>query len=320
MAKKFLTLLVAGLLCAGALAQNYPSRPVRFIVPFAAGGGTDLIARRLAQKLSLALGQPVIVDNRPGASGVIGTDLTAKAAPDGYTLMIATPTFTVNPSMMAKLPYDVAQDFAPVALIATSPHLLAVNPTLPVKTIPELVAYAKSHKEPLTYSSGSTGGSSHLAGELFNSVAGIRLVHIPYKGTGEAARAVVSGTVQLAFLDVQTMLPLVNAGLLRAIAVTGAARSTVVPALPTIAESGYPGFESGVWYGVLAPARTPPAVITRLNAEIVRIMQNPEMLNTLSHLGAEPAANSPAAFAQLIQAELPRWSKVIRESGLQQAN
>ena len=183
-------------------AQGYPTKAIRFIVPFAAGGGTDLVARTLAQKLYEALGQPVIVDNRTGASGVIGTEATARAAPDGYTIMIATPTFTVNPSLMTKLPYDTTRDFAPITLIATAPHLLALNPSIPARNVKELVALAKSQKEPLTFSSGSTGGSSHLAGELFNSVTGIKMVHVPYRGTGEAATAVLGGVVSMAFLDV----------------------------------------------------------------------------------------------------------------------
>ena len=306
------------LLCSvtGALGQTYPTRPIRFIVPFAAGGGTDLVARTLAQRLYDALGQPVIVDNRTGASGVIGTEAAARAAPDGYTIMIATPTFTVNPSLMAKLPYDALKDFAPITLIATAPHLLAVNPSVPARNIKELVALAKSQKEPLTFSSGSTGGSSHLAGELFNALAGIKMVHVPYRGTGEAATAVLSGVVSMAFLDVPTMLPHIKSGRLRGIAVTGEKRSVVAPDLPTIAESGYPGFESGIWYGVLAPAATPPEIIARLNSELIKIVHSPEMRKTLSSEGAEPVGSSAEAFGTLIRKEISRWNKVIKDAGI----
>ena len=312
-----LSLCSVGVFAAGSsVAQGYPTRPIRFIVPFAAGGGTDLVARTLAQKLHEALGQPVIIDNRTGASGVIGTEATARAAPDGYTIMIATPTFTVNPSVMAKLPYDTLKDFAPITLIATAPHLLAVNPSVPARNVKELVALAKSQKEPLTFSSGSNGGSSHLAGELFNSLAGIKMVHVPYRGTGEAATAVLGGVVSMAFLDVPTMLPHIKSGRLRGIAVTGEKRSAVAQDLPTISESGYPGFESGIWYGVLAPAGTPPDIVARLNRELVKIVHSPEMGATLSNEGAEPVGGSAEAFAAHIRRELARWSKVIKEAGI----
>ena len=314
MKRILLAVLLAMLFSQLAVAQNYPSRPIRFIVPFAAGGGTDLVARTLAHKLTQALGQPVVVDNRTGASGVIGTELAAKSAPDGYTIMIATPTLAVNPSLIPNLSYDPVKDFAPVSLIATSPHLLAISPSLPAKSVGELVALAKSRAEPLTFSSGSTGGSSHLAGELFNTMAGIHMVHIPYRGTGEAVTAVLGGVVSMAFLDVPTMLPHIKSGRLRGIAVTSTKRSSVAPELPTIAESGYPGFESGLWYGVVAPARTPPEIIARLNAELVKITQSPEMRETLRAEGAESIASTPEAFGELIRREIVRWAKVIRDA------
>ena len=314
MKRVLLAVLLAASFVQLAAAQNYPSRPIRFIVPFAAGGGTDLVARTLAHKLTQALGQPVVVDNRTGASGVIGTELAAKSAPDGYTIMIATPTLAVNPSLIPNLSYDPVKDFAPVSLIATSPHLLAISPSLPAKSVGELVALAKSRAEPLTFSSGSTGGSSHLAGELFNTMAGIHMVHIPYRGTGEAVTAVLGGVVSMAFLDVPTMLPHIKSGRLRGIAVTSTKRSSVAPELPTIAESGYPGFESGLWYGVVAPARTPPEIIARLNAELVKITQSPEMRETLRAEGAESIASTPEAFGELIRREIVRWAKVIRDA------
>ena len=294
--KKWLALALGVLVAFGALAQSYPSRPIRLIVPFAAGGGTDLVARALAQRLSKEMGQNVVVDNRVGGSGVIGTDLTAKAAPDGYTIMIATPTFTVNPALMAKLPYNTPQDFAPVSL----------------------VAYAKQRGEPLTYSSGSVGGSSHLAGEFFSSLAGVKMLHIPYKGTGEAASALVAGTVNAAFLDVQTLLPLVKAGRLRAIAVTGSRRLQILPDLPTVAEAGpaFAGFDSGVWYGIIAPGATPAPLLARLHAEIVKALSSAEMQKALLDVAAEPVGGTPQAFSELIKTEIERWGAAVKRAGL----
>ena len=305
--KKFLTLAMGVMLSFGALAQNYPNRPIRLIVPFAAGGGTDLVARALAQRLSKEMGQNVVVDNRVGASGVIGTDLTAKAAPDGYTIMIATPTFTVNPALIAKLPYNTPQDFSPVSLVA-----------IPARNVTELVAYAKQRNEPLTYSSGSVGGSSHLAGEFFSSLAGVKMLHIPYKGTGEAASSLVAGTVNAAFLDVQTLLPLVKAGRLRAIAVTGAKRLQILPDLPTVGEAGpaFAGFESGVWYGIIAPGATPAPLVSRLNAEIVKALGSAEMQKALLDVAAEPVGGTPQAFTDLIKTEIERWGVAVKRAGL----
>ena len=314
MKRALLGLLIALGVAASSLAQPYPSRPVRFIAPFAAGGGSDLIARKLAQKLTEALGQPVVVDNRTGGSGVIGTEIVAKSPPDGLTIMMTTPTFTVNPSLMAKLPYDNIRDFAPISLIATAPHLLAVHPSLPAKSVKDVVAISKARPEELTFSSGSTGGSSHLSGELFNSTARIKLTHVPYRGGGQAVLAIVTGEVSLGFVDLVSMLPHVKTGRVRAIALTSLKRSTVLPDLPTIAESGYPGFESGIWYGVVAPARTPPEVIARLNAELVKIVRTPDFLASLKTEGAEAVASTPAYFGDHIKQETARWAKVIKEA------
>lgn len=314
MKRALLGLLIALGVAESSFAQPYPSRPVRFIAPFAAGGGSDLIARKLAQKLTEALGQPVVVDNRTGGSGVIGTEIVAKSPPDGLTIMMTTPTFTVNPSLMAKLPYDNIRDFAPISLIATAPHLLAVHPSLPAKSVKDVVAISKARPEELTFSSGSTGGSSHLSGELFNSTARIKLTHVPYRGGGQAVLAIVTGEVSLGFVDLVSMLPHVKTGRVRAIALTSLKRSTVLPDLPTIAESGYPGFESGIWYGVVAPARTPPEVIARLNAELVKIVRTPDFLASLKTEGAEAVASTPAYFGDHIKQETARWAKVIKEA------
>ena len=307
-------LAMALALVANSAAQVYPTRSIRFIAPFAAGGGSDLIARKLAQKLTEALGQPVVVDNRTGGSGVIGTDATAKSAPDGHTIMMTTPTFTVNPGLMRKLPYDPIRDFAPISLIATAPHLLAVHPSVPAKSVKEVVAIAQANPERLTFSSGSTGGSSHLSGELFNSVAKIRMTHVPYRGGGQAVLAIVSGEVSLGFVDLVSMLPQVKSGRLRGIALTGLKRSPLLPNLPTIAETGYPGFQSGIWYGVLAPARTPPEIVARLNSELVKIVRSPDFLESLTAEGAQAVASSPEYFGDFIKTEIARWAKVIKEA------
>ena len=297
-------------------AQNYPTRTIRFIAPFAAGGGSDLVARKLAQKLTDALGQPVVVDNRTGGSGVIGTDIVAKAAPDGHTIMMTTPTFTVNPSLMNKLPYDNIRDFSPISLIASAPHLLAVHPSLPVKSVRDVVTLAKARPEQLTFSSGSTGGSSHLAGELFNLTAQIKMTHVPYRGGGQAVLAIVAGEVSLGFVDLVSMLPHVKSGRVRSIALTSLKRYAVLPELPTIAESGYPGFHSGIWYGVVGPAGMPPEIIARLNSELVKIVRSPEFVLSLSAEGAEPVASSPDYFGDYILKETARWAKVIKTANI----
>ena len=313
--KHLLFTLPIALAASVSHAQTYPSKTIRFIAPFAAGGGTDLIARRLALALTQSLGQTVVVDNRTGASGVIGTELAAKSPADGYTIMIATPTLTVNPSLIRKLPYDAIRDFAPVSLIATSPHLMAIHPSVPAKTVKEFVALARARKGELTFSSGSSGGSSHLSAELFNATAGIRMVHVPYRGTGQAVVAIVSGEVSAGFNDVMTTLPHMKSGKLRGLAVTSPKRSPAVPELPTIAET-YPGFQSGVWYGVLAPAKTPPEIVARLNSELVRIVKTPEFTKTLAAEGAEPVASTPEYFGDFIRTETARWAKIIKAASI----
>ena len=310
---RFLPLLMLAL-ATSSVAQSFPSKPIRFIAPFAAGGGSDLIARKLAQALTGAWGQPVVVDNRTGGSGVVGADIVAKSAPDGHTIMMTTPTFTVNPSLMAKLPYDPIRDFAPITLIATAPHLLAVHPSLPAKTVKDVVALAKARPDQLTFSSGSTGGSSHLSGALFNSMARITMTHIPYRGGGQAVLAIMTGEVSLGFVDLVSMLPHVTTGRVRAIALTGLKRSAVLPQTPTIAESGYADFQSGIWYGVIAPARTPPETIARLNAELVKITRTPDFLASLRAEGADVVASSPEVFGEHIKREISRWATVIKEA------
>lgn len=317
---------VAGQCVAGVVAlvaampssqaqTSYPTRSIRFIAPFAAGGGTDLIARTLAQKLTEAMGQTVFVDNRPGGSGVIGTELAAKAAPDGHTILIATPTIAVNPSFIPKLPYDALRDFQAVSLVASSPHLLAVHPSLPAKNVKELVALAQSRPGQLSFS-GITGGSSHLSAELFGSMARIKMLHVPYKSTGQNVMAIVTGEVSLGFNDVMTNLPQMKAGRLRGLAITSLQRSPAVPEIPTIDESGYRGFQSGVWYGVVAPARTPVDIVTRLNAEIVKVARQPDFVQKLAAQGADIIGSTPERFGAHLEAETSRWAKIIREANI----
>lgn len=307
-------LLLTLAMASAHAAEPYPTKPVRFIAPFAAGGGSDLIARKLAAKLTEAFNQSVVVENRTGGSGVIGTEIVARAAPDGHTIMMTTPTFTVNPSLIAKIPYDNLRDFSAISLIATAPHLLAVHPSLPVKTVKDVVAVAKARPSELTFSSGSTGGSSHLSGELFNAMAGVKMTHVPYRGGGQAVLAIIGGEVSLGFVDLVSMLPHVKTGRVRPIAMTSLKRLSLMQEIPTIAESGYPGFQSGIWYGVIAPARTPPEVIGRLNAELVKIVHTADFLASLRNEGADPVASTPEVFADFLAKETARWANVIKQA------
>ena len=301
-------------LATGAAAQGYPSKPIRFISPYAPGGGTDILARLIGQKLSESVGQPVVIDNRPGAGGVIGTDIVAKSPPDGYTIMLASPSpIVVAPHLHRKLPYDPLQDLAPITLISVVPAVLTVHPTLAAKSVKELVAIAKSKPGQLTFSSSGNGGTGHLAGEMLKMMAGVDMVHVPYKGTGPATIAVLGGEVSMSFGNMISVLPHVKAGKLRALAVTTPKRSPVLPDLPAVAES-LPGYSAGPWYGVLAPARTPAPVIARLNQEIVKILRTPEVKENMSSEGADPIGSSPSELAAHIKAESARWGQVVRQA------
>lgn len=304
--------LVAGTLGMAA-AQSYPNKTIRLVTPYAPGGGTDIIARLLAQKLTESLGQSVVVENRTGGGGIVGTEVAARAAPDGYTILMGTSgPLALNPNLYSKLPYDVQRDFSPIMLVATAPHLLAVHPSVPARTVKELIAVAKANPGKLTFSSGGNGGSSHLSGEMFNMLAGVKMLHVPYRGTGPAAIAVVTGEVGLSFVDVLTTLPHVKSGRVRGLAVSGAKRSAVAPHLPTIMEAGLKGYESGVWYGVLAPSRTPPEVIGRLNLELSKVIRDGVVSTRLTAEGSEVIGGSPEEFSTYIKAELERWAKVIK--------
>ena len=297
-------------------AQAFPAKPARIVVPFPAGGPLDTTARAIAQKLSEAWGQSVVVENKPGAGGNIGADLVAKSPADGYTVVMgALSTHAVNPSLYAKMPYDAQRDFVPITLVAITPNVLVVNPTLPVHSVKELIAYAKANPGKLSFGSGSNGSAGHLAGELFKVDAGVDMVHIPFKGGAPATQALLAGDTQLMFDNLANAMPQVKAGKLRALAVTTAQRSKLAPELPTMAEAGLPGFDISTWFGLLAPAGTPPEVVARWNADVTRILSAPDMRERLAGQGAEAAPTTPAAFAQFIAAELAKYARIVKASG-----
>jgi tripartite-type tricarboxylate transporter receptor subunit TctC len=298
-----------------AHAQNYPAKAIRIVVPLAAGGPGDVLARAVGQKLAESVGQPVVVDNRPGANTNIGNEAVAKSAPDGYTLLMSASTLTINPSLYANLAYDPVKSFAPVTLVATTPLVLVVHPSLPVKSVKELIALAKAKPGQLLYGSAGSGSTLHLAGEMFNSMAGVKIVHVPYKGVTNAFSDLLGGQIPIMYPGAPIALPQVQAGKLRALATTGDKRSAAAPELPTIAEAGLAGYEVSVWYGVLAPAGTPPAIINRLHAELVKIVQSPDITARWAALGAEPLVNTPEQFTEFLKKDLVKWTKVVRESG-----
>ena len=317
---KRITTLLAGLAFASLAgvshAQAWPSKQIRWIVPFAPGGTTDILARTIAEKLTPALGKPVIVENNPGAGGSVGATQTAKAAPDGYTIMGGTiSTHAINASLYKKLPYDPVKDFVPITLIARVPNLLVVNPEVPAKNVKELIALLKANPGKYTFASSGNGTSQHLSGELFKSMAGVDMQHIPYKGSPPALQDVVGGQVTMTFDNITTAWPLAKAGKLRPLAVTTAKRSPIAPDVPTLAESGLAGYEVGSWQGVFAPAGTPPDVVKRLNTEIVKIINMPDVRAKLEALGAEPVGNSSDEFATIVKSEVAKWAKVVKESG-----
>jgi tripartite-type tricarboxylate transporter receptor subunit TctC len=317
---KRITGWVAAMALAGsaalAQAQAWPAKPIKWVVPFAPGGTTDILARTVGEKLAQALGQPVIVDNKPGAGGGVGAEFTARSAPDGYTIMGGTiSTHAINASLYSKLPYDPVKDFVPVTLIARVPNMLVVNPAVPAGNVKELIALLKANPAKYTFASSGNGTSQHLSGELFKTMAGVEMQHIPYKGSPPALQDVVGGQVTMTFDNITTAWPLAKAGKLRALAVTTAKRSSVAPEVPTLSEAGLPGFEVGSWQGVFAPAGTPPEIVRRLNAEIVRILNLPDVKEKLTALGAEIVADSPEEFSALVKAEVGKWADVVRKSG-----
>jgi tripartite-type tricarboxylate transporter receptor subunit TctC len=317
-----LTLELATLGLLGALAaplevqaQAYPNKPVRIIVSAAAGGTSDILARALSVRLAEGLGQPVVVENRAGAGTNIGMEAVARAAPDGYTLLLGAVTLATNPSLYAKLSFDPAKDFAPVSLVVTSGNVLVVNPDLPVKSVKELIEYARAHPGELNYGSPATGSTPHLAGELFNSLTGTKLVHVPYKGAALGLNDLIAGRLQLSFDNIPPAIAHVKGGKLRALAVTSGKRSLLLPEVPTVIEAGVAGFDVAAWFGLLAPAGTPREAIARLHAETVKALQAPELRERLTQFGFEVVGSTPEAFGALIRSETVRWAKIIRESG-----
>ncbi|MFO1304823.1 MAG: tripartite tricarboxylate transporter substrate binding protein [Burkholderiales bacterium] len=299
-----------------ASAQSYPSKPIRLIVPFPPGGATDIVGRAFAQKLSEQLGQPVVVDNKPGAGGTIGSDLAAKAPPDGYTLLMATTsTHSIAPSLYTSLPYDPSRDFVPIAHIADSTNLLVVGAMVPAKDVKELIALAKAQPGKLTYASSGSGTIVHLTGELFNMMAGTQMTHVPYKGTALAVPDIMSGQVTMIFDNIVSAQPGLKTGKVKALAISGTQRSPLAPELPTVAESGLPGFASDTYFGLFAPAGTPKAIVDKLNADTNKILAQPDFREKLAGLGADTAGGTSEAFAVLIRTERDKWAKVVKASG-----
>ncbi len=296
---------------------KYPSKAIRWVVPFPPGGGNDTIARLVGQQLATALGQQVLIDNRPGAAGALGAQVAATAPADGYTIFLAgVGSHGLNPNLRKKLPYDAVKDFDAISLIASAPLLVVIHPSLPVRNVKELIALAKSKPGAINYASNGTGGSSHMAVELFEMMAGTKMIHVPYKGLSPALTELLSGEVQVMFSSAVAMLPQVKAGRLRAIAMTGGKRSAAIPDVPTVAESGLKGYETGSWYGVVAPAGTPKYAIDKLSAEVIRITKSPAITNKLVEEAVIPVGSTPAEFAAHIKSEIARWGKVIKSAGI----
>jgi tripartite-type tricarboxylate transporter receptor subunit TctC len=296
--------------------QGYPAKPIRVIDAYPPGGSTDVLARLVAPKFQESTAQPWVIENRPGAQGIIGCEYVARAAPDGYTLLMFTGSHTVHPSIYKKLPYDLLRDFAPVTLASSTTNLLVVHPTVPAKSLREFIALAKSARGKLNYSSAGTGSTTHMAAELLKSMARIEATHIPYKGSAPAVVDLVGGHVDFMFAPLPVMLPHVKSGKARALAVSTAKRSAALPAIPTVAEAGLPGFEATNAVGVLAPAATPKAIVEKLNAEIVRVLKLPDIHERLISMGAEPVGSSTVAFAEFLRVDIARWAKVVKDAGI----
>jgi tripartite-type tricarboxylate transporter receptor subunit TctC len=313
MLARLLVLLVA---LAASAAHAFPDKPVRFVVGFTPGGPSDILARALGDKLAAQLGQPVVVENRPGAGGNIAAEAVARSAPDGHTWLLGNNSIlATNQALYRRLSYDPAKDFAPVALVAIQPNILVVHPAVPARSVTELIAYARQHPGKLNYASSGSGAAAHLAAELFKAMTGVDMVHVPYKGAQPALTDVLSGQDQLMFATSASVLPFIKAGRLRALAVTTPQRSPALPDLPTVSESGVPGFEATTWHGVVVPAATPAAVVAKLNEDINRALNDAQLRERLGALGAEVAGGSSAAFADYIAREIPKWTRVVKDSG-----
>jgi tripartite-type tricarboxylate transporter receptor subunit TctC len=307
--------LAVALPASPAHADDYPSRPIRLIVPYAAGGGADSVGRIVAKRVGESIGQPIVIENRGGAGSIIGTELVKNADPDGYTLLLGqSGPISINPAIYKKLPYDPVKDFSPVTMTTAYPYIMVVNPKLGVKTLQEFVALARSKPGELNYGTTGVGAANHLVTELFDSKAGIRMTHVPYRGTALAVTDLLAGQVQMVFADPISALPHIKAGTLIALAVTSKDRSPVAPAVPTISESGYPGFDAIAWHGILAPANTPPAIVNRLNAEIVKALKDPETVGLLEKQAMQTVGNSPQAFAVFIKQDIAIWKQVAEQA------
>jgi tripartite-type tricarboxylate transporter receptor subunit TctC len=305
--------LAAQCLIETARAQEYPSRPIRLVVPYAPGGGADSVARIVARRVSENIGQPIVIDNRGGAGSILGTDIVAKAEPDGYTLLLGqSGPISINPAVYKTLPYDPVKDFAPVTMTTAYPYILVVNAKLPVQSLQEFVALGKAKPGSMNYGSTGIGAANHLVAELFNSKAGLKMAHIPYRGTALAVTDLIGGQLSMVFGDPISVLPHMQSGTLRALAVTSPERSPVAPQVPTVAESGYPGFDAIAWHGILAPAKTPPATIKKLNAEIVKALQDPETKALLVNQAMQTVGNTPEEFAAFIQKDIATWKAVAK--------
>jgi tripartite-type tricarboxylate transporter receptor subunit TctC len=308
--------LVLALIAGVVMAQPWPSKPIKWVVPFAPGGTTDILARTIGEKLSVTLGQPIIVENKPGAGGGVGAEQVAKSPPDGYTIMGGTiSTHAINASLYKSLPYDPVRDFAPITLIVRVPNMLVINPDVPAKDVRELIALLKANPGKYSFASSGNGTSQHLSGELFKVMTGVEMQHVPYRGSPPALADVVGGQVTMTFDNITTAWPVVKGGKLRPLAVTTAKRSPIAPDVPTLAESGLAGYEIGSWQGVFAPAGVPAEIVKRFNAEIVRIINAPDVRQKLVDMGAEPAPNTPEEFAAMVKAEVAKWADVVRKSG-----
>ena len=309
-------LLFAALICGTAFAQQYPARAIRFVSPFPPGGGNDTLSRLLGDKLSEQMGQRILVDNRPGANTILGTEVLAKSPPDGYTFALVPNTFATNPSFYPKLPYDTLKDFTAVGQVAQSPQMLVVHPSLPVKTLKDLLALARARPGQVSYATSGNGSVGHLATLLLGSMSGVTFLHVPYKGTATAVNDLMGGHIPLMMSSMLATLPQVRAGRLRAIAITSGQRAKTIPEVPTIAEAGVPGYETTLWYGIIAPARTPEPIVKRLNSELATTLRNPDVIEKLSTQAVEPFHTSPEQFGTLIRTELEKWAKVIKAGAI----
>ena len=314
--KQILAVLCTLLLAGNGLAQDYPSKPVRFIVPYAPGGSSDILARTLGQKLSDAMGQPFVIDNRPGAGSMVGTEVLAKSAADGYSIILSDMPHTINPSINPKVPYDPVKDFSPVSVIGVSPMFLFVHPAFEAKSVKELIALAKAQPGKIAIASGGNGATTHLVAELLQASAGIKLVHVPYKGAGPAIADVAAGQVPVTFTSMATAASLMKAGRLRVIGVTSGKRLAAFPDVPTFDELGLTGLNFEHWWGIMAPARTPPAIVARLHGEIAKALAAPDVRDRFATLAVEPRTNTPEQFRALIESDLARWAKVVRDAGI----